>query len=472
VATHIPEPDSTSCGDTVFECWIAGCESGVCVQEHTPVAPSTPCTETPDTEECANPGCDGAGSCVATHLPEPDSTSCADVDGNPCSVAGCESGVCEQVHACEPDGEPECEITIGDFIWADANGDGLQDAEPGIDDVDLNLIECVNGEVVAGTTTTSGGGAYAFTVSAVTDLETCVPESRDFLLEVDASNFAGGGALEGLLGTLQNVGGDDGVDSDCDPTTHRTTCGSFAAGTTDLSVDCGFVPPPGGCLTRTPGFWCTHPTVTALFLPLTSCGIELNNVMVATPGSAIEDMNFGNDHKAAGTSPQQLQLIRQCTAAALNIAASEANEGSCEGVVLSSGETIAEVFDSCCDEDLCDSDASGNEISSSGCIELLDEFNNSQDSFGDCVGGLCEGTLTACASNEDCSPDPFDALGTSTCPVPDASSPTLTDSCGGQPGRCSAANGNDFVNPGRDLGPGAGPPSGGGPPLGVGAKKK
>jgi hypothetical protein len=158
-------------------------------------------------------------------------------------------------------------------------------------------------------------------------------------------------------------------------------------------------------------------------------------------------------------------LIRQCAAAALNIAASEANEGSCEGVELSSGESIVEVFDGCCGEDLCDSDASGTEISNSGCIELLDEFNNSQDTFGDCVGGLCEGSMTTCGSDEDCSPEPFDALGSSICPIPDATSPTLTDTCGGQPGRCQEANGNGFVNPGRDLGPGqtGGPPPGKGP---------
>ncbi|MEN8185107.1 MAG: SdrD B-like domain-containing protein, partial [Myxococcota bacterium] len=451
-ATHIAEPDSTPCGDTGLECWNPGCEAGVCEQAHTPEPASTPCSETPDTEECANPGCDGAGTCSPTHIAEPDSTACTDDDGNPCSIAGCEAGVCEQVHTCEPDGKADCEITIGDLVWNDANADGLQPTESGIADVDLNLIECSAGDVLEAMTTTNGSGNYEFTVTAVTNLETCLPESRQLLVEVDGSNFAGGGPLEGFNGSPQDVGADDTVDSDCDPATDRTMCTAFPPGT-DLTVDCGFFPPEGGCLTRTPGFWCTHPTVTDLFLPLTSCGVDLTNVLVATAGSALEDLNFnGKDFKPAATSPQQLQLVRQCAAAALNFAASEANEGSCESEPLSSGETIGEVFDSCC-ADLCNSGASKQEIGGSGCIGLLDEFNNSQDTLGVCVAGVCEGTATACSSDEDCAPEPFDALGSSMCPVPDGASPILTDTCGGQPDRCSEAAGNGFVNPGRALGP-------------------
>jgi hypothetical protein len=373
-----------------------------------------------------------------------------------CSVAACDaSGVCDQVFDCQPDGEPDCEITIGDFVWNDANGDGLQDSEIGIADVDLTLIECSTGEVVEAMTTTNGDGNYAFTVTAVTDLAACVPESRDLLVQVDGSNFAGGGPLEGFNGSPQDVGADDTIDSDCDPSTNRTVCTAYPPGT-DLTVDCGFFPPAGGCLTRTGGFWCTHPTVTDLFLPVTSCGIPLSNVLVAEPGSVIEDLNFsGKDFKDGRnwvTSPQQLQLIRQCSVAELNFAASAANGGSCENELLSSGDTIGAVITACCDE-LCTSGASGSTISGSGCIELLDEFNNSQDTFGACVGGVCEGSATLCSSDDDCSPEPFDSLGSSICPVPDAEEPELTNRCNAQSDRCKEANGNGFVNPGRNLGP-------------------
>ncbi|NNM13817.1 MAG: hypothetical protein HKO58_05805, partial [Gammaproteobacteria bacterium] len=61
--------------------------------------------------------------------------------------------------------------TIGDFVWTDNNGDGVQDAgEPGVDGVTVDLYEdngTVPGALDAGDTlldtqTTAGGGAYDF----------------------------------------------------------------------------------------------------------------------------------------------------------------------------------------------------------------------------------------------------------------------------------------------------------------------
>lgn len=185
-----------------------------------------------------------------------------------------------------------------------------------------------------------------------------------------------------------------------------------------------------GCLTQTPGFWGAEPRVTALFLPLGSCGLELNNVLAATAGSAIEDLCFSAaDAKAANTSPQQLQLIRQCAAAALNFVASLEGGGSCAEVELSNGQTIAEVFDTCCDAtSLCTSRASGATISNSGCIELLGEFNSSADPL-DC-------------NNLDPNSDTFHAF----CPSLGA------NGFNADPATCQEAIGNGFVNP-RPLGP-------------------
>jgi hypothetical protein len=181
-----------------------------------------------------------------------------------------------------------------------------------------------------------------------------------------------------------------------------------------------------GCLHKTPGFWCTHPTVTNLFLDLEVCGIPINNVQVATQGSAIEDLRSpGKDHKLV-SSPQRAQLIRQCTAAALNQAASAANEGSCESEPVGDS-TFGAVFASCCD-DLCANDASAGQINASGCIGLLDDFNNTpEDTFAEI-------------------PPPFDNLGNAFCPVPDGTDPELAPRCNGQPDRCNAAGGNGFVN--------------------------
>jgi hypothetical protein len=178
-------------------------------------------------------------------------------------------------------------------------------------------------------------------------------------------------------------------------------------------------PASDGCLTRTPGFWGTHPSVTELFLPVDVCGITTDNVLAATAGSAIEDNCFGGaDFKDNDTSPQQLQLIRQCSAAALNLAATAAGDGNCEadypGITLT--------FADCCST-LCNSGASGSTISDSACIEALDAFNNSNDTM-------------SCPD----SPFPF-------CPG------LGSNGFHAEPHVCKDATGNGFVNPGRNLGP-------------------
>jgi slime mold repeat-containing protein len=90
---HPPVGDSTPCPDTDGNlCTTAGCEQGTCVQAHV----TTPCT--PDNNPCtSDPECNPAtGTC--DHPPVADSTPCPDTDGNACTTAGCEQGVCVQPH--------------------------------------------------------------------------------------------------------------------------------------------------------------------------------------------------------------------------------------------------------------------------------------------------------------------------------------------------------------------------------------
>jgi len=169
-----------------------------------------------------------------------------------------------------------------------------------------------------------------------------------------------------------------------------------------------------GCLTRTPGFWGTHPAITAMFLPLRSCGLDVNTTAAKTLVSATEDMcSVGTDAKTVGTSPQQIQLIRQCMAANLNIAATTAGGGSCESQYAG----INEIIDECCNavDSVCNSGASPAQISMSGCISKLDAFNNL--------------------------PDTLDPFGPFFRPGP------------ADPTACKASKNNGWVNPGRNLGP-------------------
>jgi hypothetical protein len=226
------------------------------------------------------------------------------------------------------------------------------------------------------------------------------------------------------------------------------------------------------CLTHTGGYWGTHPWATSAILefqPVVTCGLEINNAEVYTDGnrvdtpaygSAIEDICFDGKRyssRVVGYSPQLLQLIRQCTVAAINMSATAYYEGSCDGYVIPENEclqktptcdnivegvgtctygpntacatdddctynycsqggadtceidddcpnnpyalwAIPDVMAACCDE-LCTSSASGSEISSSGCIEAIDWFNNSEDTF-DIAPDLCE-----FSPDENCSAD-------------------------------------------------------------------
>jgi hypothetical protein len=131
-----------------------------------------------------------------------------------------------------------------------------------------------------------------------------------------------------------------------------------------------------GCLTRTPGFWGTHPHITDDFLPQTVCGTPLGNVGFGNGNSAIEAIcSVGKDGKILG--PQLTQLIRQCTAAYLNVAATLEGDGNC----TTEFADLSQVLDACCDaESLCTSDPVGG-FSVTHCIDVLDAFNNSLDSL-------------------------------------------------------------------------------------------
>ena len=91
VCVQTAKADSTACADTDGNnCTTAGCEGGVCVQTHV----TAPCTAI---NECNTAACDPAtGQCVQT--PKSDSTACTDTDGDACTTAGCEAGQCVQAH--------------------------------------------------------------------------------------------------------------------------------------------------------------------------------------------------------------------------------------------------------------------------------------------------------------------------------------------------------------------------------------
>jgi uncharacterized repeat protein (TIGR01451 family)/fimbrial isopeptide formation D2 family protein len=109
--------------------------------------------------------------------------------------------------------------SLGNFVWLDANRNGVQDggSETGIPEVVVHLL--TNGTIVA-STTTDVNGAYAFT--------NLVP--GDYAVEFVAP--------PGFELTLQDVGG-DGADSDANPATGRTIVTTLVSGENDPTWDAG-----------------------------------------------------------------------------------------------------------------------------------------------------------------------------------------------------------------------------------------
>lgn len=145
------------------------------------------------------------------------------------------------------------------------------------------------------------------------------------------------------------------------------------------------LPPPGdgACLTRTIGFWGNHPWITNNYAPVTVCGETLGCTGGDDGKSNPSCPALSCDSIIEGlcSIPGELRntayvaLVRQLTAAKLNLSATDTLFGSTCPDFVYDGKSIEEWIAQC--EGMCDSSKSA--ISRSGCIEALDAFNNSQD---------------------------------------------------------------------------------------------
>ncbi|MHC4934489.1 MAG: SdrD B-like domain-containing protein [Planctomycetota bacterium] len=427
------------CPDCGF-CGICNGDTGGCDDNST--------TQCPDNEFCANVVCNETTDlCDTTDISTsqcPDNEFCAnvvcnettdvcdttDISTSPCSDVSCNetTDMCDT--ACLPDGRSACEITIGDCIWLDEDGDGIQDpAEPGISDVDLTLVKDCNGTTSTETTTTNGDGTqcptgfggYSFTVPAVD--ANCDPAPRDLKVTVDASNFTAGMALEGLSGSPGPGSSAVANDSDCDPTVNMTVCEAFPAGTNNPNIDCGFVRPPEEAICRTPGFWGARAGDRRDCQNITQAVIDANGGSISVCGETITDTSTGGvlpgDLSSALEAvcvrvqgvPER-QLYRQLTAAALNCVVS--GDPSCALIPLQ-GVTWADCNMAC--------SGMGDPADIQSCISQIDCWNNGG-TYGPLGCDESQEDINSCHTRSICE-SPNAAL-QGLCPLRCASSP---DAC-------------------------------------------
>lgn len=115
-------------------------------------------------------------------------------------------------------------VSLGNRVWNDTDNDGALDAgETGLANVTVNLYNAA-GSTLLGTTTTDSSGYYSFAG---------LTTATDYVVELAASNFNSGGALEGYRSSLTQPNGTETAAPDPD------TGGASASDTDDNGLTSG-----------------------------------------------------------------------------------------------------------------------------------------------------------------------------------------------------------------------------------------
>jgi len=140
-------------------------------------------------------------------------------------------------------------VEIGNRVWSDANGNGIQDAnEPGIAGVTVQLTDSTG--AVVGSAVTDAQGEYYFssgegTSTASTVVGLPLTTKTAYTVVLPQTNFAAAGALAGQGLTVAAAGADRTIDSNGIAQSNGSVSAAVttgAAGSVDHSIDFGFVP--------------------------------------------------------------------------------------------------------------------------------------------------------------------------------------------------------------------------------------
>ena len=199
---------------------------------------------------------------------------------------------------------------IGDRVWDDLNGNGVQDrGEPGLAGISVQLLNSKGALVTR--TTTDVSGMYLFT-----GLRPGAYKLR-FL------------APKGWIFTLQDIG-DDTLDSDSNRINGRTANFTVASGQPNRSVDCGL---------RRPFAFVTFPQTTWGGTPKgTNIAARLTNHFAALYGT--NGLRIGTTNGLTFTNVRAIQLFLPAGGRAASLVRSQVNPLRSEGGSLA-GQVLA-----------------------------------------------------------------------------------------------------------------------------------
>jgi hypothetical protein len=381
VAAQVSPPDLSVCdGVDACEAPESVCDAGgftVTLTSYVP-APSDPggsATYVYTVCAPANDGtCSDSGAACLDH---------SDCRHNQCQKGGPHEGTCSQDDTTPCTGDEECNT-------ATCSGDCRVEKFKDLSHADVVFPELGGVESCLGETTevtvachSPARGDYAGTLGDGSCFSSSSPVAK-----CDSPNLGAGECVTLTLtiaGELNEPGLGAAVVVDKPGNVCESSC--IAGPSCD---PCVAPPPPPGeqCLTRTIGFWGTHPWVTNDFTPVTVCGKTLgcsgasNGVSNPTclAGSCTSVIEGLCSIPSEDSNQAYVAMVRQLTAAKLNLNATAALlDGDTCGGFTYGGETIQQWIATC--EALCG--ASKATISASGCIEALDAFNNSPDAIDD-----------------------------------------------------------------------------------------
>jgi hypothetical protein len=374
VAAQVAPPDTTVCDgvtcDTVQTAAVCSAGFTISLTNYDPATTSNNGTATFTYEICSPP----AGTCSNDA-----STSCLDNSGcykNRCQTGGPDAGTCSQDDSTSCSDDATCNVGVTcsrdcatDKFYGLSHFDVTFPALGGVGSC-LDAGTNVTGNCAAVDNTPSDG--HIASVGSFVLGDAACDFGNTVAAKCDSTDLNPGDCLDMTVyipGETAGFGLGAAVLVDKEATSCTASC---VAGP---SCDpCEGVPPGGACLTRTIGFWGTHPDIAALYDPVTVCGFVVNGQLAKACSTSEALCSSSNDYKQ---NPTYLSLVAQLTAAKLNLNATAAlsSGGLCSS--WSYGGMTIQSWIGSCEATYCNTKKQI--ISTSGCIEALTAFNESQD---------------------------------------------------------------------------------------------